>query len=133
MQRTDDGGKTWQWQSPRNDNYKALDVHSAQVAYACGGEGSIVATSDGGQSWTALRNGNDLTKPKYRLQDLLFLDAQHGYAVGEDGIMIFTDDGGQHWSELERFTSAHLYGIARGPQGALFVCGDGGELWRVNP
>jgi photosystem II stability/assembly factor-like uncharacterized protein len=133
MQRTDDAGRSWQWQSPHNDNYKALDVHSRQVAYACGGEGSICATQDGGRSWTTLRNGNDLTHPKYRLQDLLFLDALHGYAVGEDGVVIYTDDGGHHWSELERFTTAHLYGISRGPDDALFVCGDGGELWRIAP
>jgi hypothetical protein len=133
MQRTGDAGRSWQWQSPHNDNYKALDVHSGQVAYACGGEGSICATQDGGRSWTTLRNGNDLTHPKYRLQDLLFLDALRGYAVGEDGVVIYSDDGGHHWSELERFTTAHLYGISRGPDGALFVCGDGGELWRIAP
>jgi len=133
MQHTTDGGNTWQWQSPRNDNYKALDVHSPLLAYACGGEGSICATQDGGESWTTLRNGNDLTLPKYRLQDLLFLDDMRGYAVGENGLMIYTDDGGRHWSELERFTSAHLYGMARNARGELFVCGDGGEIWRIEP
>jgi photosystem II stability/assembly factor-like uncharacterized protein len=131
MQHTRDGGKTWEWQSLRNDNYTALDVRSAAVAYACGAEGSICATYDGGKSWQTLRNGNDLTHPKYRLQDILFLNEQTGYAVGEEGIVISTDDGGRHWSELERFTSTHLHGIAKGPNGKLFICGDGGELWEL--
>lgn len=133
MQRTSNGGKSWDWQTLRNDNFMALDVHSALVAYTCGAEGSICATHDGGNTWETLRNGNDLTHPKYRLQDILFTDAQHGYAVGENGVMIYTDDAGHHWSELERFTTVHLHGIARTPQGELFVCGEGGEMWRIKP
>ena len=130
MQRTEDGGKTWEWEDLRNDNYTSLDVHDAQTAYACGAEGSICATHDG-RKWETLRNGNDLTHPKYRLQDLLFTDDQHGYAVGEQGVVIYTDDAGQHWSELKRFTDANLHGIARAPNGAFFVCGEGGELWEI--
>lgn len=130
MQRTDDAGKTWQWQGLRNDNYTSLDVHDAQTAYACGAEGSICVTRDG-RTWQTLRNGNDLTYPKYRLQDLLFTDDQHGYAVGEKGVVIYTDDAGQHWSELKRFTEANLHGIARGPNGVFFVCGEGGALWEI--
>jgi photosystem II stability/assembly factor-like uncharacterized protein len=133
MQHTTDHGKSWTWQTPRNDNFNALDIHSGQIAYTCGGEGSICATHDGGSTWETLRNGNDLTHPKYRLQDILFLDEQHGYAVGEDGIMIYSDDAGHHWSELERFTTSHLHGIARAPDGSLFVCGEGGEIWRIRP
>lgn len=133
MQHTLDGGRSWQWQSIRNDNFKAIDILDAKTAFTCGGEGSVCATKDGGNSWETLRNGNDFSHPKYRLQDILFLDAQFGYAVGEDGVMIYSDDGGKHWSELKRFTDAHLYGIAKNAQGQIFVCGDGGAIWRIEP
>ncbi len=133
MQYTDDAGKSWQWQSPNNDNFTALDVHSDQVAYACGGEGSIYATADGGKNWQCLRNGNDLRYPKYRLRDLLFLDPKHGYAVGEKGVVIYTDDGGRHWSRFEKFTDEHLFGIAANSRSELFICGDGGALWKLTP
>jgi photosystem II stability/assembly factor-like uncharacterized protein len=131
MQHTTNGGKTWEWQELRNDNYTALDVHGALVAYACGGEGSICATKDGGASWETLRNGNELTKKKYRLRDIVFRDELHGYAVGEKGLVIYTDDGGLHWSELEEFTETHLHGVAIAPGGNLIVCGEDGELWRI--
>ena len=133
MQYTTDGGRSWQWSELRNDNYTALDVHSPQTAHACGGEGSICATWDGGKTWETLRNGNDLTHPKYRLQDILFSDADHGYAVGEQGVVIYTDDAGHHWSELEHFTDEALHGIARCANGDLIVCGEGGDLWRISP
>jgi photosystem II stability/assembly factor-like uncharacterized protein len=132
MQYTTDGGQSWQWSQLRNDNYTSLDVHSAQTAYASGGEGSICVTQNGGRDWQTLRNGNDLTHPKYRLQDVVFTDADHGYAVGESGKVIYTDDAGDHWSELEYFTDANLHGVARSPDGALIVCGEGGEVWRIS-
>ncbi len=132
MQRTADNGVTWQWQDLRNDNYTALDVLSPSTAYTCGGEGSICATHNGGASWETLRNGNDLKHPKYRLQDLLFTDEQHGYAVGEGGVTIYSADAGHHWSEIERFTNSNLHGIAKGPDGSIFVCGEGGQLWRLS-
>lgn len=133
MQYTNDGGKTWNWTELRKDNYKALDVHNSLLAYVCGGEGSVCVTRNGGKDWETLRNGNNLTLPKYRLWDLLFIDEQHGYAVGEKGAVIYTDDAGEHWSEMEPFTSEHLYGIAKCPDGALLICGGNGGLWRVEP
>jgi photosystem II stability/assembly factor-like uncharacterized protein len=131
IEYTSDGGRSWQWSEIHNDNFTALDVHDARTAYACGGEGSICVTHNGGRNWQSLRNGNDLTHAKYRLRDLVFLDADHGYAVGERGKVIYTDDGGHHWSELESFTEEHLHGIALCPNGDLIVCGEGGALWRV--
>jgi photosystem II stability/assembly factor-like uncharacterized protein len=131
MQYTTDGGKTWQWTELRNDNYTALDVHSATIAFACGGEGSIVVTRNGGRDWETLRNGNDLRLPKYRLRDLVFIDGTRGYAAGEEGKVIYTDDAGRHWSELEPFTDENLHGIALCPDGDLLVCGEGGALWRI--
>jgi photosystem II stability/assembly factor-like uncharacterized protein len=133
MQRTTDGGKTWEWQELRNDNFMALEVRGPLEAYTCGSEGSICVTKDGGQHWETLRNGNDLRKPKYRLKDIVFVDGQRGYAVGEQGVVIYTNDAGAHWSELERFTEAHLYSLTVAPDQALIIAGDNGELWRVIP
>jgi len=131
MARTLNNGITWQQQSPDKDNFKALDVRSNLEVWACGYNGSIYHTTNGGQHWDRKRNGNDITKPRYHLQDLLFIDAQHGYAVGEDGLVIYTDDGGDHWMEFDRFTSRHLNRIALCPDGNLLVCGDGGTLYRL--
>lgn len=133
FQRTDDSGHTWQTLGLKGDNFNAIDAHSAEEIYTCGYQGSIFKTTDGGRSWQQLRNGNDLGKPLYHLQDILFTDATHGYAVGENGLVIHTDDGGSHWMEFDRFTTAHLRCIVRCPNGDLLVCGDEGNLWRLQP
>lgn len=132
MQYTTDGGSSWQWSTLNRDNYKAIEVRDALTAFTCGGEGSICVTHNGGKDWEMLRNGNDLSRPKYRLEDLIFISDDQGYAVGEEGVVIYTDDGGRHWSELEHFTDANLHGIARCPNGDLMICGAGGELWRMS-
>ena len=133
MQYTSNSGQDWQWSDIRNDNYTAVYMLDAQTAFTCGGEGSICVTYNSGKDWITLRNGNDLTHPKYRLQNLVFLNPSKGYAIGEKGIMIYTDDGGAHWSELEHFTNDNLHGIAALKNGTLLVSGENGSLWKIQP
>jgi len=131
MMKTKDDGAHWQLQDLTKDNFTAVDVQQANNVWTCGYGGSIYHSGNGGDSWELKRNGNDLTKPRYHLQDILFTDAINGYAVGENGLVIYTDDAGDHWSELDRFTSETLYNIVRCPNGDLLVCGNGGSLYRL--
>jgi photosystem II stability/assembly factor-like uncharacterized protein len=131
--KTRDSGYTWQMQNIQDDNFKAVHAHGYNVAWACGYNGSIFYTADGGTNWERLRNGNNISKPSYKLLDILFTNSLHGYAIGENGVFIYTDDGGHHWMELDRFTDAHLRSIVDRPDGSLMVCGDNGTLYRVIP
>lgn len=131
--KTGDSGRTWVWQNIANDNFSSIHSYGVYEAWTCGSNGSIFHTSDGGLSWERMRNGNDLTKPGYRLCDILFSGPLNGYAVGEDGLFIFSDDGGRHWMEADRFTGETLRNIHRLANGDLLVCGDGGSLYRLAP
>ena len=131
--KTTDSGYTWQMQNIQDDNFKAVKAYGADEAWTCGYNGSIFHTTNGGQSWERMRNGNNITKPSYKLLDILFTDPLHGYAVGEGGLFIYSDDGGKHWMELERFTDAALRCIVSKQDGSLMVCGDNGALYRVRP
>lgn len=131
IMKTNNGGKKWEIQDAANDNFTAVRAYGLNEAWACGYNGSIFHTSNGGASWQRMRDGNDFTRPRYRLLDICFTNAHVGYAVGENGLLIYTDDGGRHWMELEKFTNHTLRSIAPMADGSLMVCGDGGSLYRV--
>ncbi len=129
--KTTDGGYSWTFTSIRSDNFTALHCPDKNTVWTCGYEGSIYKSDNAGQTWERMRNGNDLTRKKYRLLDIFFPDPQHGYAVGEDGVMIYSDNGGRNWMEFTRFTDAALRSIALAPDGNLLVAGDNGVFYRL--
>ena len=131
MAKTIDDGATWKFQSANNDNFKKMDAISATEIWVCGYNGSIYHTTNGGADWNQKRNGNDLSKPRYHLTAVHFINEKEGYAVGEDGLVIYSDDAGEHWMELDRFTDKHLQHIAECPNGDLLICGEQGTLYRV--
>lgn len=131
IMKTTDGGYTWDIQDAINDDFMAITALNENELWACGINGSIMHTVNGGKHWEKQRNGNDITIPRYRLLDILFKDALHGYAVGENGIVIYTDDGGDHWMEYDKFTDQALRTIALMPSGDMLVAGDGGTLYRL--
>jgi len=133
ISKTEDSGKTWQMLDVENDNFTSVHVFEKEEIWTSGYNGSIFRSSDGGNNWERMRNGNDLTKPKYRLLDIVFQDTQHGYAVGEDGLIIYTDDGGNHWLQMENFTSSTFRSVIVTSDGNLLVCGDNGSLYKLRP
>jgi photosystem II stability/assembly factor-like uncharacterized protein len=132
MTKTTDGGKTWNFQNLRKDDFTAMDIHGDEI-WVCGYNGGVFHTTNGGGSWERLRNGNDITIPGYHLNGIVFKDSRHGWAVGENGILIYTDDGGHHWAEYDKFTTNALRCIAICPNGDLLVAGDNGALFRIVP
>ncbi len=132
VQKTTDGGASWSFLDIVNDDFTAMDIHGTKI-WVCGYSGSIFYSSNGGDHWSKMRNGNDITIPSYHLNGILFKDSQQGWAVGEEGKVIFTQDGGKHWSEYTHFTNSTLRTIALCPGGDLLIAGDNGSLFRVTP
>ncbi len=129
--KTTDSGKNWELLNIQDENFKAIKANGYDEAWTCGYNGSIHHTNDGGKTWERLRNGNDISRKRYHLLDLVFVNQMEGYAVGEDGVMIYTDNGGRNWMEMDKFTNAHLRSIVALRDGSLMVCGDAGSLYRV--
>jgi hypothetical protein len=110
------------------------------------GQHVILATADGGTTWTVQRRGD------LKLVSLDFISASTGWAVGVDSLLT-TTDGGHHWSALPEpcglirsvhFVSPRIgYAIANGvrvapavgtvvPDGGASVefTADGGKSWQ---
>jgi len=130
--KTTDCGNTWHYQSVSGDNFMAMDIHGDEI-WMCGYTGSVYHTTDGGADWTRIRNGADITLPRYRMQSIVFKDSMNGWAVTDDGQLIHTDDAGKHWAEYDKFTSNSLRSVVLCPNNDLLVAGDNGTIFRITP
>ncbi|KJS76130.1 MAG: BNR/Asp-box repeat-containing protein [Pseudomonas sp. BICA1-14] len=137
---SDDGGASWmQAKVPTRQLLTAIDFVDGKHGWAVGHDALILATADGGESWTAQYEDREREAP---LLDVWFEDTQHGIAVGAYGALLETIDGGQSWEDIsERLDNEdgyHLNAIAHiqgsglfvvGELGGMFRSGDMGETW----
>ncbi len=90
-------------------------------AWLVGGRGEVVATADGGKSWTPL------AAPE--ASAVFFASATQGWIIAPDGRLHQSDDGGATWSGLSReaattvLNSASVSGWRAGRALALLLAG----------
>ncbi|MEI6449709.1 MAG: YCF48-related protein [Actinomycetes bacterium] len=112
-----------------------MDVAFPDAAHgwAVGDAGSIVATTNGGATWSA-----QSSRSRAILFSVDFTDATHGWAVGDGGAILATTDGGATWSAQSSGTTELLYAVdftdathgwAVGYTGAILATTDGGATW----
>jgi photosystem II stability/assembly factor-like uncharacterized protein len=129
--KSGDYGQTWETQSIKNDNFKSICALNENEYFTCGYNGSIYHTSDGGNHWECLRNGNDLSLKSYHLLAIYFTNSKKGYTVGEDGIALYTSDGGHTWNPIDSFPKNTFRFISPCSNGDLLIGGDYGTLYRM--
>ncbi|ADG18170.1 BNR domain-containing protein [Paraburkholderia atlantica] len=152
---SDDNAATWR-QVPVPVSVTLTAVHFAddKHGYAVGHSGTVLATADGGETWTRVLDGRQAAQislaaaqangngtalsnaerlvadgPDKPLLDLLVLDARNIIVIGAYGVAYSTTDGGQHWASwadrLDNPRGLHLYAIRRHGERVL-VCGEQG-------
>jgi photosystem II stability/assembly factor-like uncharacterized protein len=138
---SDDYGRSWQQvPAPTRTTLTAVHFADPQNGWAVGHENVILATRDGGKSWSQQFPPGTIDE---RFLDIHFLDARNGLAVGAYGWAHATGNGGKAWEPREiSLDQMHLNRISRGPDGRLFIAveggqlltsGDGGEEWNEIP
>ncbi len=129
---SDDGGASWmQAKVPTRQLLTAIDFVDDKHGWAVGHDALILATADGGESWTVQYEDREREAP---LLDVWFEGTQHGIAVGAYGALLETIDGGQSWEDIsERLDNEdgyHLNAIAHIQGSGLFVVGELGGMFR---
>lgn len=129
---SDDQGKTWtQARVPTRQLLTGVFFVDDKRGWAVGHDAQILASSDGGATWS--KQFEDLSR-EAPLLDVRFLDPQHGFAVGAYGALLETLDGGQHWQDIaERLDNPdqlHLNGITQVKDAGLFIVGEQGSMFR---
>jgi hypothetical protein len=110
-----------------------VDFTDANTGTVVGGAGTILHTSDGGQTWVPQASGTT-----NQLRAVSFSDSQTGTVVGELGTILRTTDGGATWVPQTSgvtetllaltFTDANN-GTAVGQLGVILKTTDGGQTW----
>jgi photosystem II stability/assembly factor-like uncharacterized protein len=127
--RSVDHARTWSEESSHaNATLTAVSFANAQLGWAVGHDGLILATQDGGATWSRQWQAENLADS---FLDVLALDATHVIAVGAYDLFVTTKNGGKTWERRKILAEDyHLNRITRGPTGTLYVAGEHGTLLR---
>src|SRR6267142_2457508 len=106
---TDAPSSQWHWQNPlpQGNNLRGASFVDTNTGTVVGEYGTIVRTTDGGNSWTIQASGTTQT-----LWAVSFTDLNNGTAVGEGGTIVGTTDGGAHWASQPSGTALQLRGVS---------------------
>jgi len=121
IRRTEDGGLTW---DPAfvpdgvRGELRGLFFLDEDDGWAVGDDGVILRTTNQGQNWIWLNEGDPILTPDPNsfaycqgvpaaipagLWDIHMINADEGWAVGNDGALAWTDNGWQSWSYPQNF------------------------------
>ena len=122
----------WQEFSLYEDlQFTAVRFVDEMNGFALGEFGTVLASSDGGDSWEP----REPIPNEFYPMGADFLDAQTGWVGGLDGVIWHTADGGQSWQRQESVTRAPIYNIHANGHGVFAVGGSAklvelkGDTW----
>ncbi len=92
---------------PTNENLRTVFFSSPATGFIVGDYGTILRSTDGGDSWEVQPSGTI-----YTLKSVRFFNDQLGIVVGEHGTILRTTDGGSTWAPQPCPTTSHLSGVA---------------------
>lgn len=130
----------WNWLNPKpqGNNLNAVFFVNGSTGYAAGHHGTIVKSTDSGDSWDVVFHRDFL-----ELNDIYFSDVLTGFSVGKDiesnkGIILKTNNAGITWttvydSQVFLFNSISFTGVdtgyVSGSDGIILRTEDGGDTW----
>ncbi len=91
---------------PGQPHLRSIAMPTDSLAWVVGAAGTILASTDGGQTWNPQTSGTGVT-----LEAVRFTSASEGWAVGAEGTVLHTVDGGALWSPVAVGTTQTLYAI----------------------
>ncbi len=95
-----------------------------QNGCAVGLGGTILRTSDGGESWNGISSGTS-----HDLYDIVFSDSLRGIAVGS-GTILRTTNGGSSWQSQSVSFAGDLYSVDVNTDGRGWSVGQQGKIFR---
>lgn len=122
---TDEGASWRQVLVPTRALLTAVCFPDERHGWAVGHDGVILATADGGDTWTRQDSGEDLETV---FLDVLFLDERRGFAAGAYGKLLETSDGGKTWTAAQPSDEEPHFNAVRTNGRWLYLPGEAGTL-----
>ncbi|HCU89542.1 MAG TPA: glycosyl hydrolase [Gammaproteobacteria bacterium] len=129
-----DAGESWVESTDDEDVLlTTVQFFDADNGVITGEFGTVMFTTDGGNSWNTMAPLVDEFYP----QTTYFKNSSEGWVAGLGGVILYTNDGGQTWVSQDTETVVPLYGIAEIGRSMFAVGGEGtvlkydGDLWRL--
>ncbi|HXV14994.1 MAG TPA: YCF48-related protein [Candidatus Krumholzibacteria bacterium] len=103
----------WTWRYPQPQGHTLYDIVflTNTTAIAVGEAGTVLVTTDAGQSWVV---SFQVAGVETHLRRIDRLDASSAVAVGDDGVVLRTTDGGDTWTPIASGTSVDLLDVSFG-------------------
>ena len=122
--------ENWNIANSTNEFFTGILFTNALAGYACGYDGGIYKTSDGGKSWSTIEKSNKSVSTSRK--HFLCMDGFKNTIVicGLAGIMSFSTDGGNSWETGTTFNETKINsvklleekkGTAVGNEGKIFL------------
>jgi photosystem II stability/assembly factor-like uncharacterized protein len=121
------------YRGPIRDHLFGVDFVDDRQGWFVGSYGTIMATSDGGQTFRPQDSG--VTE---LLKSVFFVDERRGWVSGVDGVILHTGDGGATWTPQVSGTMEYIrdilfldenVGFAAARASTLLATTDGGKTW----
>lgn len=112
----------WKNPLPQGKNINHSQVINQNTVIACGDEGLLIKTTNGGEEWQTLQRVT-----MRDLNSLFFKDELNGFIVGSAGIIIKTTDGGLNFEILDDNKTYDLNSIVIINQNIL-IAGSNGKF-----
>ena len=130
--RSSDGGLNW-ISTPTGGNGRDIAFFDNLLGIIVGQGGTILKTTDGGDTWTSLNSGVG----GINLPDIEMFDDNAGLAVGDNGFVFRTLNGGSTWRATQQgFSSLKAvdvvdadFAVIAGENGAVYKTLDRGGTW----
>lgn len=126
--RSTDSGRSWHSQaSGVSATLTAVSFADDGLhGWACGHDALILATNDGGETWTPAFQGENREDS---FLDIIAIDQNTIIAVGAYGYYVESRDMGLTWqSRMVQDEDSHLNRITRAPDETLYLAGERGSL-----
>lgn len=131
---SDDEGKTYRQARtvPVSATLSAVTFTDDKHGWAVGQWGTILATSDGGETWNKQRMDTAVDQPLFSVH---FMNDHNGIAVGLWSMLLQTHDGGKTWNKTTLpkppdggKADRNLYHVFADEKGTLYISAEQGTV-----